>query len=223
MFTLTGSILRQICPKLHPERAEKIAGHINVICPQYGINTADILHEFLANLVHECDEFTDYEEGLNYSVQGLIDGFKRHRISIEDANRYGRSAKHPADQKAIGNIIYGGEWGKKNLGNILPGDGFMFRGSGSIQITGRANVQAFANWMLKKFGIKKTAEEWANLLRTSDEYSLHAACWFFAIAKKLIDEAINDFMKTIVERINGGLKGLPKRMQYYELCKKLIV
>jgi putative chitinase len=222
MTLITGPILKQICPKVHKDRAELLAKYLNEICPLYGINTTDIFHEFFANLVHECGEFTRYEESLNYSSEALIKMFGRHRISIEDANRYGRTATQPANQSAIANIIYGGTFGKNQLGNEQPGDGFAFRGSGPIQMTGRANFMAFALWMRRKFNIIKSLQEWAILLRSNDEYAIHSACWIFAISKKLIDEAEADNMKEIVKRINGGFIGMDDRLKYYELSKKLI-
>jgi putative chitinase len=145
---------------------------------------------------------------LNYSDEALIKTFGRHRISIEDANKYGRTKEHAANQKAIANTIYGGEWGKINLGNIYPDDGFNLRGSGPIQMTGRGNITAFGKWMDKKFGEAKTPEQWAEALRTSDIYGIHSACWLFAVSKALIDEALNDQLIEIVKKINGGLNGL---------------
>lgn len=224
-MNITAATLLSICYQkhLHATRAEKIAGLLMSICPQYGIDTADIMHEFLANLLHECFEFTRYEEGLNYKAEALIKNFGRHRITEAQAWMYGRTTTQQANQKMIANTIYGGEWGKKNLGNTFPNDGFDFRGSGAIQLTGRKNITDFALWMEKKFALKKTPEQWAEALRTSDEYSMHSACWIFAIGKKLIQAAIDDQMQTIVLRINGGLNGIDERMKYYDLCKKYIV
>lgn len=219
---ITSDVLKLICPRLNLLRINNLVAHINTICPQYGIDTADIFHEFLANLCEESGEFSRYEENLNYSAESLIKNFGRHRISEADAYRFGRTGQQQANQKAIANLIYGGIWGSKNLGNKKNGDGFLFRGSGPIQITGRGNVTAFATWMETKMLIKKTPEEWTELLRTSDLYGIHSACWLFAIAKKLIDEAEQDQMKEIVIRINGCLTNYPKRLQYYELAKKLI-
>lgn len=89
-------------------------------------------------------------ESLNYDVPGLLKTFGRHRITEAQAKRYGRSGSRPADQKAIANIIYGGLWGRENLGNEMPGDGWLFRGGGLSQLTGRANFQ--------KFGIAKNPD-----------------------------------------------------------------
>lgn len=78
-------------------------------------------------------------ESLNYSPEGLLATFGRHRISEADARRLGRMAGRPANQREIGNIIYGGEWGRKNLGNTQPNDGWLYRGGGMEHLTGRAN------------------------------------------------------------------------------------
>jgi putative chitinase len=220
---VTADQLSKVCPTLNKARVNNLVPYFNTICPTYGIDSKDIFHEFLANLCEESGCFLRYEENLNYSSDALVRLFGRHRISFEDSIRFGRTTAHHANQRMIANTIYGGEWGKKELGNIETEDGWEFRGSGPIQMTGRRNVTAFAVWMEKTFNIKKTPELWADLLRHSDEYGIHSACWIFAIAKQLVDEAQNDDMKTIVKRINGGLMNYEKRLQYYELAKKYIV
>lgn len=82
-------------------------------------------------------------ESLNYSVDALLTKFGRHRISEADARRYGRSGSRAADQQMIANLIYGGEWGRANLGNTTFGDGWRYRGGGLAQITGRGNFTKF--------------------------------------------------------------------------------
>lgn len=94
----------------------------------------------LATAFHETGgKMTANTESLNYSVQGLLDCFGRHRISSADARRFGRTSTRRADQKAIGNRIYGGDWGTLNLGNIKENDGWFYRGRGMDHCTGRAN------------------------------------------------------------------------------------
>lgn len=222
MMLITVDILKKLCPDNKKGNLQQVADAINKVCPMYGINNADILHEFLANLLEECGEFTVFSESLNYSTDALINKFGRHRITIEQANNFGRNENHPANQIAIANTLYGGKWGLQNLGNTQPNDGWELRGSGPIQITGRANITRFAIYMRKRFNIQKTIQQWAGLLRTHIEYGIHSACWIFAVSNELIDEAINDDMRTIVKRINGGFINYPKRLHYYENCKKLI-
>ena len=105
-----------------------------------GINTPLRLAHFFAQNKHEAN-LKPKRESLNYSVAGLINTFGRHRITLEQANKYGRKAGQSANQRAIANIVYGGEWGKRNLGNIKPDDGWRFRGGGGFQTTGRYNYK----------------------------------------------------------------------------------
>jgi len=89
-------------------------------------------------------------ENLNYSVDALKSKFG-NRISSADAAKYGRTAMQKANQEAIANIIYGGEWGKNNLGNTQLGDGWKYRGRSLVQTTGRRNYA--------KFGLEEHPED----------------------------------------------------------------
>lgn len=215
VYLVTSDALLKICYQkaINPARAGNIAPLLNSICPKYGIGNADIMHEFLANVLHESNEFTKYEENLSYSAKRLTEVWPKRFPTIDAALAYSHNPKKLAEK------VYGG---RKDLGNEQPGDGFNFRGSGPIQITGRSNFTLFASFMRTNHNVSKSLEEWAEALRTSDEWGIHSASWLFAIAKNLIGLAISDNMKTIVERINGGLTGIDGRMKYYELCKKYI-
>lgn len=80
-------------------------------------------------------------ENLNYSVNALLTKFSRDRISEAEARRLGRNdaTGQKANQQGIANAIYGGEWGRANLGNTQPNDGWYFRGRSWPQLTGRKN------------------------------------------------------------------------------------
>lgn len=100
----------------------------------------------MATAYHEVgSNLLPIRESLNYSAASLIKNFSRARISTVDANRLGRKpGEGPLSlqrQQAIANLVYGGEWGRKNLGNTLAGDGWRFRGGGYPQTTGRANYR----------------------------------------------------------------------------------
>lgn len=222
---ITGDILRKICPTLKPELAETISCKINTICPLYGINNKDILQEFIANIAEESGELQSLAENLNYSTEALIKNFGRHRITIDQANRYGRNSEHVANQKALANILYGGNFGKVQLGNIQAMDGWNFRGGGLLQLSGRSGYLMFTLFYNKKYNTKYTVEEMANLIRSNYDFALHSACWIFAIAKKLIPYSIGVVLKnfeTIVRRINGGLNGFEKRKIYFERAVKYL-
>lgn len=208
-----GVLANIIGNNLHPERIRNLETFLNSICPTYGIVDADIMHEFLANVLEESNCFSRYEENLNYTAKRLTEVWPSRFPNLDSAIPY----EH--DSRKLANKVYGD---RKDLGNVQPGDGFTFRGSGPIQITGRSNFTIFAAYIRKRFNIIMPLDILADKLRTDDALGIHSACWLFAIAKQLIDEAINDNMPVIVKRINGGLNGYKERLKYYELCKQLI-
>lgn len=98
----------------------------------------------LATDYHETGKtMRPISESLNYSVEALKQKYAPRRISVADADKYGRSGSRPANQEAIANAIYGGAWGNDNLGNTRDGDGWRYRGRGKVQITGRRNYARF--------------------------------------------------------------------------------
>lgn len=155
-----------------------------------------VLDDWLGQMWVESAGFSTLVENLNYSVDALISMFGRHRISIADAQRYGRAPGRPADQKAIANILYGGEWGRKNLGNIGPNDGWENRGSGVKQITGLANITASGF----------TAKE----LREDIYKSCLAAADFF-ISHGCVPLAKRGDIAGVTKKVNGGYNGLAER------------
>ncbi|MBI5941658.1 MAG: glycoside hydrolase family 19 protein [Caulobacterales bacterium] len=145
---------------------------------------------------HESQGFARLSESLNYSVEGLLATFGRHRISEADCRALGRTATRKADKRAIANKVYGGEWGRKNLGNTEPNDGWDMRGSGFKMNTGRANIT--------ETGF--TGEQ----LRTDVNAAADAAANFF-VKHGCIPFARADDVEGLTKRINGGAIGLAER------------
>ena len=168
-----------------------------------------VLAHWLGQMFVESAGFTTREENLNYSVDGLLKMFGRHRISEADARRFGRAPGRPAHQNAIANIIYGGEWGRTNLGNTQPGDGWRFRGGGEKQITGRANYREAGH------------EHDPDALRTDPVASAKAAANFF-VKHGCIAPALRDDVKGVTLKVNGGVNGLNARIAATTAAKKVV-
>lgn len=169
-------------------------------CIRFGIDTVREVASFLGNIAVESGDLQRLTESLNYSVQGLRATFGRHRISDADCQRLGRAPGRPANQEAIANVVYGGEWGRRNLGNTMAGDGWKFRGYGCKQLTGRANVTNFA----KAMGM--TIDQALAYLRTR-EGSCASAGWFWQ-SHNLDARAITPGWDDDRRAINGGVLGL---------------
>lgn len=92
---------------------------------------------FIASCGHESMGYRKTSENLNYTPKALLSTSPfNSRMTPGQAKRLGRTAEHPADQKAIAEIGYGGRGG-----NIYPGDGWLFRGSGLAHLTFRNNFR----------------------------------------------------------------------------------
>lgn len=204
---ITSDALLRICLKPRRVDLEVICAVINKVCPMYGMSKL-ILHEFLANVLHESIEFSKYEEDLYYTAGRIAAVWPGRFKTILDAEPYARNPQKLAVK------VYAGR-----MGNTYPMDGWNFRGSGPIQMTGKDMFTQFASWMDRRFRITRSELEWAQLIRKDHEAGMHSACWIFSIAKGLNDEALNDEMRLIIKRINGGYHGLDERMAYYERCK----
>lgn len=90
----------------------------------------------LATAWHETGgRMQPVEENLNYSAAGIVKTFGARRLQ-------GKSpASLERNPEALANTVYGGPWGRENLGNTQPGDGWRFRGRGIGQPTGRDNYR----------------------------------------------------------------------------------
>lgn len=68
------------------------------------------LADLLPNILHESSGLQAMEESLSYSADSLVRVFGAHRITPAQAQQVGRiSGRQAADQRAIANIVYGGE------------------------------------------------------------------------------------------------------------------
>lgn len=177
---------------------------IRSTCKRFGIDTKREVCSFLANIAVESAGLTRMTESLNYSVDGLLKTFGRHRISEADARRIGRKRGERgltlARQEELANILYGGEWGARNLGNTEPGDGWRFRGYGPKQITGRHNCTEFG----ESIGMK--VDDVPAFLRTREGGCMGAG-WYWK-SRNLDKFAATPGLKDDRRAINGGLHGL---------------
>jgi putative chitinase len=106
---------------------------------------------------------------------------------------------------------------RKDLGNTNAGDGKRFKGRGFIQLTGRANYEAYA----KETGL--------NLMRSGNEsllgkypHALDVSLWFWK-RQKLNGLADKDDLRGITRRVNGGYNGLPDRQRYLDRAKYFLM
>lgn len=126
---------------------DEVANVINSLGSHFGINTNLRLAHFLAQVREEIGpKFEPRIESLNYSESSVLKTFKQ--ITPAQAEQYARDEDTPvADQVAIANIVYANRMGNGNADSNGNGkldkqdDGYMYRGRGTLQITGKYNYQ----------------------------------------------------------------------------------
>lgn len=104
--------------------------------------------------------------------------------------------------------------GRKDLGNVVAGDGSRYRGRGPIQITGRSNYEQFTAWC-RRFVSANAPDFVANPeLVNTDPWEGLVAIWYWS-TRNLNTEADRGDIDQISRRINGGNNGLQDRRDRY--------
>ena len=172
-------------------------GTLKAAANYYKLNRNRAAH-FFAQCAHESGGFKAFSENLNYSAQGLRNIFGKYFPTAELANAY---ARQPAK---IANRVYAN---RMSNGPESSGDGFAFRGRGALQLTGRANYQAFADYIGRP-------DVMTNPDLVATELAFESALWFFDRNKlwSICDQGITDAaILQLTKRINGGTHGLDDR------------
>lgn len=106
--------------------------------------------------------------------------------------------------------------GRKDLGNVMTGDGVRFKGRGLIQLTGRTNYGAYSQAM---YGDDRALRDPGMVAKLPD--AALAAGWFWGPYKNLNRFADKDDVETVTRRVNGGLNGFADRQKKLKLAKQL--
>lgn len=210
---LTEAQLLRIYPNAG-QRAGVFVPALNRAMTRFGITSSVRMAAFLAQVGHESAQLTALVENLNYSAQGLANTWP---------SRYAVDPKAPAkvpnalanqlarNPPLIANTTYAGRNGN---GLVTSGDGWLYRGRGLIQITGRANYRAAGA------GIGQPLEDEPELLEQADFAAMSAAWWWSA--NGLNDLADAGRFDEITRRINGGLNGQAERLALWSKAKAVL-
>jgi putative chitinase len=189
-----------------PELVETVTGDavtwhaaLRDACELHEIDTEDRVAIFLAQCAHESDGFQRLEENLHYSAQRLLAVFPKYFADQATANKYGGRPEMIADR------VYADRMGNGPEGS---GDGWLYRGRGLIQLTGRHNYRRCGDAL----GAALVDEP---ELLLSPLYAALSAAWFWR------DRGCNALADAghfngVTKRINGGLNGLDDRLAWLD-------
>jgi putative chitinase len=187
-----------------------LAGPLNETFKLFNINTPLQQAAFIAQCGHESGNFTKLEEDLRYRAATLFKMFPKTPkrawgfASLDEAMKY---QGHP---ERIASRIYGGRMGNRDEAS---GDGWLYRGSGYLQLTGAANFYHAG----KALGVDLVKNP--DLVRTPD-YAMKTAGWYWSTHKcNALAEAKN--WVGLTKAINGGLIGLEDRIHHTDMAMEV--
>lgn len=177
------------------------------ILKKYSITTLKQQAAFLATIDVESNNFNSFVENLNYSANRLCAVWPNRFKTLDEANVY---AKNP---EKLASYIYCNRMGN---GDEESRDGWIYRGRGAIQLTGKNNYKMIAD----KLSISiNEAVEYIETKRGAIE---SAAIFWTENNLNHISNSMD--MWSVTKVVNGGFTGINSRITkykyYYDMLKK---
>ena len=191
---ITADTLSRFAPRIADP--EKHAAALEAARATSSVTTARRLCHFLGQVYVETAGFTAMEENLNYRNPERLDAIFSAVHGVDDARDL--IAQGP---EAIANRVYANRLGN---GDEESGDGWLYRGSGYKQLTGRANYRSIgANIGMDIENEPELARDPEAAAKVAFEF------WDSRVCSPLADAGDVD---EITERVNGAAKlGLAER------------
>ncbi|WP_313253726.1 glycoside hydrolase family 19 protein [Stenotrophomonas sp.] len=144
-------------------RAQRWVGPFNAALARFGITSRVRIAHFLAQVGHESLALSRVEESLSYSRDRLLEVFGT-RIAPTEA------AAYVHQPMKLGNRVYASRNGN---GSEASGDGYLYRGRGPMQHTGRGNYRRMGELVGQPFELQPS-------LLIEPEHGAMAAAAFWA-------------------------------------------
>lgn len=187
----------------------------------FGIDSNLRCAHFLAQAREEVgDCFKPLFESMNYTTENLPKLFKA--FTPEMAEKYGRNSQHPANQEMIANIAYANRLGN---GDVNSGDGWKYRGTGSLQITGKSNFSEVQKRIDKYTanGSDVNIVNGMNVNTLKGTLLIGLGFWIWKDLYKVADlGATNEVVDKVTAVINKYTKSYENRQAHFNKIKHLI-
>ena len=163
---------------------------------------------FLGQILHESNMLACMEESLYYRADRIRVMGMASPIGSRWRALVSRADALAGNPQAMANAVYGGR-----LGNVAANDGWNYRGSGPIQVTGLANFAALAT--ITGLPLVKNPD----LLRTATrEALLVCIAWW----EGNVPDSVMASPRKVRKEVNGGDFGLAETTRIALLAKQAI-
>lgn len=202
---VSTALLSALCPTLSSDALTRFCQALNLDLPKANIIEPLCVAHFMAQTAHESAGYSQLSENLNYSATALNSLFAKYFSGV-DTSRYARQPEK------IANRIYANRMGN---GDEQSGDGWTYRGRGIIQLTGKANYQAFS----KDWGVDVVSQP--DRVATDPILAVASGCWYWQKHNINAAAQANDLTK-VTKLINGGTNGIDDRAHLLSIAKQLM-
>ncbi|MBU1620242.1 MAG: LysM peptidoglycan-binding domain-containing protein [Gammaproteobacteria bacterium] len=200
---VSPALLSALCPTLSSSDLHNFCTALDLDLPKAQITPPLCVAHFMAQTAHESAGFSQLRENLNYSASALTSLFAKYFVGV-DVNEYARQPEK------IANLVYANRMGN---GDEQSGDGWAYRGRGIIQLTGKANYQAFS----QDWGVDVVSQP--DLVATDPVLAVASGCWYWQ--KHNINAAAQkDDLTKVTKLINGGTNGIEDRAHLLGIAKQ---
>ena len=223
---LTREVMLQLFPKSMPFIDEYLPA-VQAVTAQRLISTPRRLAAFLAQVGHESAGFTLLLENLNYSAAGLTATWGSRFAEKNSAGQYitvmegGRARRVPNSEaqklhrrpEAIANRVYSDRLGN---GTEASGEGWLYRGRGLIQMTGKLNYRQCSLGLFcdeRLIAMPHLLEQW--------RWAVESAGWYWH-SRNINVLADGDDFEQVTKAVNGGLNGHAQRVALYQQALGLL-
>ncbi|MCZ6770597.1 MAG: phage minor head protein [Proteobacteria bacterium] len=210
---INSDMLSKVFPSAPEDRLAAIAKEIDLQIKTGKLDSPERLAHFFGQVREESGDSAQLLENLNYNVAGLQVTFPYFRRNPALAQRFGRTADHPANREAIANHAYASRNGN---GDIASGDGWRYRGRGLIHLTGRGNYRDFTRWHRELFGGDVNFEDTPDIV-AEPKYAVRSALYFWVANELylLADRGVSDSaINAITTVINRKTKSYAARRKH---------
>ena len=184
------------------------AQELNVAMDRYGIKDEKARASFLSNVDNETGGGKKLTENPNFSLKRwreLASNQKNIRNWLNAHKDNQEAAFKALSQRDKVNIMY-----NKMIGNKYADDPWKFRGRGGMQLTGRANYQAYADYSGRQDIMSNP-----DLIATDPRLAADSAAWFFMKRSKAGKQAMAGNITGARKTVNGGTIGMKNYMRLY--------
>lgn len=200
-------VFKNVSPRGDMAWMTSAARQIEAIAAKFNINDINSMSHLIGHMAEETAGFTRFEENMNYSAARLHAVWPSRFPTVASALPYAHNPQH------LANKVYGGR-----MGNTGPDDGWIYRGSGPLQHTGKSEFERIK----RRTGVDVLTHPDDLRSRVDASTGLLAGASYF-VDRHALEPAKRNDVSGSTRAINGGLIGLADRKIWIERARKALL